>query len=266
MLTLEYYLKRYENPFDALRVLEKMDAGVSILDPDTLEFRYLNQKACTFLGYEKYQLLGRNFLDVVPDHQLDVWQKHRKCLDQAGHFGWMSIGLCNSEGKELPAQIKGHYAKYSGEEVLLSMLQWDNSCVEESTHGTTETFCKNVDAMMVGELDFDPEWLMDNLPLGVGVASPDGLIRYVNRVHADCLGYQPSEMLGKPNMNFIHPESAKDPQVTRNFLSVLSLGHYDWFEVDARHRDDIPVPMRARGTLEKFHNRNCVVGLFDRLG
>lgn len=264
MLTLEYYLKRYENPFDAFYVLEKMDAGVCVLDPETLAIRYLNQKACTFLGYEKHQLLGRNSLEIVPEHYLNVWEKHRDTLDHVGHYGWMDIALCNAQGKELPARFKGHYAKHGDDDVLLSTMQWD-SLPARSAHPTTETFCKNVDAMMVGELDFDPEWLMDNLALGVGVASADGLIRYVNRVHADWLGYDPNEMLGKPNLDFIHPDAARDPTVTHKFLSVLSLGYYDWFEVPAQRKNSEPVKIRARGTLEKFHNRKCVVGLFDRL-
>lgn len=265
MLTLDDYLRRYENPFDAFYVLEKMDAGICVLDPDKLNFLYLNDKVCSLLGYEKHELLGRNYLEIVPERYLDIREKYRDALEDEGHYGWMDIALTSAAGKEIAVGLKGRYVTYQGKQTILSIMQWD-SAPTKASYPSTETFCKNVEAMMVNELDFDPQWLMDNLPLGVGVASPDGLIRYVNKVHANWLGYEPEEMLGKPNLSFLHPDAAKDPKVASKFLSVLTFGYYDWFEVESLHRDRTSFPVRARGTLEKFHHRKCVVGLFDRLG
>lgn len=264
LLTVDDYLRRFENPFDAFYVLEKVDVGICVLDPDTLNFLYLNRKAASVLGYEKHEILGRSYLELIPDRFHAIRKMHRDALDNFGAYGWMDINVYNKSREEIPVKFKGRYVKHGGRQVILSVNQWARQPAK-LRKVSAECFTKDIDAMMINELDFDPQWLMDNLPVGVGVATSDGGVRYVNRVHANRLGYDPEEMVGQHNLKFLHPDAAKNPSVIGKFMSVLSFGYHDWYDVEVLHKDGSPVIVNTRATLEKFHNRSCVVGVFDYL-
>lgn len=263
-LEVSDYLERYANPFDALYVMEKMDAGICVLDPETLNFLYLNQKACRVLGFEPHEILGRSYLELMPSRFHRIRRMHRETLDQCGQYGWMDVSILNRYEREVPVRFKGRYIYHRGRLVVLSIIQW-GMFPARLNDGDDETFWKNVEAKIVNEMDFDPAWLMNNLPLGVGVATPDGGVRYVSDVHAERLGYTADEMLGRPNLDFIHPDSAEDPEVLSKFMSVLTFGVYDWFYVKARHKNGDPVHVMVRGTLEKLYDIKCVVAAFEYL-
>ena len=262
-LEVEDYLEQYSNPFDAFYVLETMDIGVTVLDPSSLNFLYVNSKAIKFLGFEKHEILGRSYLELIPERYLETRRIARDALDAVGHYGWMDINLITKDLSEVPVKFKGRYVTYKGRRVILSVLQWRTKRPLRIFQKSVDTFWKDIDAMIINELDFEAEWLMDNLPIGVGVATPDGAVRYVNKTHAAMLGYIPCEMLDKPNLSFIHQESARDPKILGNFMRVLTYGMVDWHHVKANHKDGSPVCGYVKTTLEKFNGVNCVVGLFE---
>ena len=258
------YPGRDRHVFDPQYVLEKMDLGVAVIDPGSLVPLYLNHQTSHVLGLDTSAVHGRSILNIVPERLHADVDHSLKRLDQKGRFGWTSFNVINKYEREVTFRAKGRYVTYQGTLVILVVIDW-GMFPAKLVEPDEETFWHDVESMTINELGLDASWLIDQLPVGVGVATPDGAVRYVNGVHAQQLGYQPQEMLGHPNLSFIHSESKKNPNTIRQFLGALSFGGYDWFYVKANHKNGNAVHVNTRGTLETLYGLKCIVALFDYL-
>lgn len=72
----------------------------------------------------------------------------------------------------------------------------------------------------------------------------DGIVREVNSLFLDALGYQPEEVIGQHHRIFMHPEDAKKPDYAQ-FWKVLSNGKYHAGEFRRRHKNGHDVWIQA---------------------
>lgn len=72
----------------------------------------------------------------------------------------------------------------------------------------------------------------------------DGIVREVNSLFLDALGYQPEEVIGQHHRIFMHTEDAKKPEYAQ-FWKVLSSGKYHAGEFRRRHKNGHDVWIQA---------------------
>ena len=126
-----------------------------------------------------------------------------------------------------------------------------------------DTFWKNFHATLLHELDFETGWLMDNLPLGIAVASIDGVVRYVNRVFAHWIGFEPAEVVDRSVFDPLFSEATTRETLEHHFSAVVNFGRYDWFNVTMKHKQGGYFDMRTRGSLERIRGVPVVIGICE---
>ncbi|MCG3209032.1 MAG: Sensor histidine kinase RcsC [Anaerolineae bacterium] len=91
--------------------------------------------------------------------------------------------------------------------------------------------------------------LLDNLPVGVVVVNPNGVITRANQAIVDVFGYSLEELVNKSFREFSLPHRREaDSQYFQEALAGQQSG---WHETEVLHRDGRPVPVRVFNTLLK---------------
>lgn len=257
------FLERHADPFDAINVIEAMDAWVCLLDPTSSRIVYINRIMCNALGFETHELLGTEFKELIPaSAPRDTYESILQFPDKAG---WMPIHLYTQRRGVVRVQYRGKFVEHDGKVLILSSMLIDRKLVQSiAPQNDDSTFWKNFNATMWHEIDFDPKWLMDRLPIGVGVATPDGMIRYVNETYGGWLGREPASMIGDFNADYLADGLSKNTKALAMFKSVLTFGWHDWIDISVHHKNGRRILLRTRATLERLKGVNCLVGIFDR--
>ena len=120
-----------------------------------------------------------------------------------------------------------------------------------------------VQALRVSETRF--RTVFAGAPVGMGIASMDGLILEVNRALADLLGYEPSDLLGMNIFQF--SDDQDDPERVADFREGLMQGKLDQVRMQKRmlRRDGGEVWTQATASLirDKYGNPRYCVSMFS---
>jgi PAS domain S-box-containing protein len=84
------------------------------MGPDA-RFIYVNDAACSSLGYSRKELLGMTVHDIDPDFSAAVWPEHWKEVRERGSFIVESKHR-TKEGKIFPVEITVNYVEFKGNE------------------------------------------------------------------------------------------------------------------------------------------------------
>lgn len=84
------------------------------VNPDA-QFLYINDAACSLVGYSREELLSMTMHDVKPDFSKQDWSKYWKTIKQQGYLYFESLHW-NKEGQSFPLEITFTYMEYNGNE------------------------------------------------------------------------------------------------------------------------------------------------------
>lgn len=84
------------------------------VNPDA-QFLYINDAACSLVGYSREELLSMTMHDVKPDFSKQDWSKYWKTIKQQGYLYFESLHW-TKEGQSFPLEITFTYMEYNGNE------------------------------------------------------------------------------------------------------------------------------------------------------
>ena len=169
--------------------LDAIEEGVFMFDPDTLEFRYVNEGGITQVGYEREELEGgMTPLDLKPDFDEPTFrQMLGPVLTDAGHVVSFNTVHRRKDGTTLPVEIKLQYPTTSVADRVVVAIVRDITERRESEDRLRRT-----------EASFRSAF--DDAPVAMAltdISDPEQrMILKANRALADLLGYSEDEMVG----------------------------------------------------------------------
>jgi PAS domain S-box-containing protein len=174
---------------------------------------FVNPALEKMLGYNKEELIDRNFRDFTLDKDLpteeafikellagkrDHYSIEKRYLRKDGELIWVMLSasfMRDSEGK--PART-------------IAMLQdiTERKLVQEALAASEERYRR----------------IVETAEEGIATHGPDGTVTYVNQRMADMLGYSCEEIIGRSSLDFVEDEEKEE--VTRAHESLKEQGGF----------------------------------------
>jgi two-component system cell cycle sensor histidine kinase/response regulator CckA len=163
---------------------------------------YVNDSACTMLGYTRDELLSMTAFDIDPDataqgfSAIGLHSKQGGAAFEAQHR--------RKDGTLFPVEINCNLATFDGEEYLCAFVRdiSERKRAESALRQSEERFRS----------------LVENAPAAIFVVVA-GLFRYVNQAACELLGAEsPAQLLGQPAMARVHPD---DRQIALDRLEAV---------------------------------------------
>ena len=246
-------------------LINRSDDAIFVADPPTGLFVFVNDKACSGLGYDRRELLGMGVRDIetcLPDDF--SWQEHVNELRRKGSL--MFEGLHKrKDGSTFPVEANISHVALKKKEYLVTVVR-----------DITER------KQAEGVMRFQSE-IATNISEGIYLVSAKDLrILYANPRMEEIFGYVPGEMNGK-HVSIINAPSGGDPGKTADRIektlretgrwsgelcnirkdgttfwghaSVSVLHHPDYGDVYLSLQSDIDERKRAEAALSSSEER-----------
>lgn len=111
---LQFKLGLEEESQLAKFLMEHTADAVFWVDRDA-RFLYVNDAACSLVGYSRAELLSMTMHDLNPDFLVEAWSKHWRTLKQQGSLYFESLHQ-PKEGQRFPVEFALTYREYNGKE------------------------------------------------------------------------------------------------------------------------------------------------------
>ncbi|MCY3017945.1 MAG: PAS domain S-box protein [Planctomycetota bacterium] len=173
-------------------ILETVQAGIVIIDPDTHTIVDVNPMAAKLIGETKERIVGsvcHRFICPAEEGKCPITDL-KQTVDNSERV------LLKADGTRIPIVKTVVPFGLGGRQCLLESFA-DTSLLkraEEVLRATDERFRQIVETAQEGILSVDAQFRTT----------------YVNQRMADLLGYPPAEMIGRPMTDFIPPEGLPD--------------------------------------------------------
>ena len=174
----EEKLKESEERYRA--VVEHSHEGILIVGSD-YNFEYVNDTMCQMLGYERDEIIGKDF---------------RNFLDEESKILVTDRYIRRQRGEDVPPRYEFNIVRKDGTKRRVEI----SSTVVRDSHGRVKTIAQILDiterkqaeeALRQAEENFRHS--LDESPLGVRIATPEGETIYANKALLDIYGYKTLE-------------------------------------------------------------------------
>jgi formate hydrogenlyase transcriptional activator len=198
-------------------LMDQSNDAVEIVDPDTLRFLDVNDKACTDLGYSREELLGMTVFDINPDLTEPGFITLQAKLREAG-FVIREVIHRRKDGSTIPV------------EVSLKRVNLDRSYIVAVSRDISERKRAN-EALEGSEKRF--QTVYERAPVGIALMDPDsGRFLKVNPKFCELLGRSEEELLKCDFQSLTHPD---DLGVSLSKRADLTAGRTVQFELEKRY-------------------------------
>jgi len=180
---------------------------------------FINDKGCEILGYQRNQILGKNWFDsFIPEDQRDqikaVFDKIISGdLEPAEHF-------------------ENSVVTKSGQ---FRLIAWHNTFLKNDKGEIVNTLSSGEDITekrqiekALAEREKQFRMLIETMNDGLGIQDENGIITYVNDRICEMTGYSRPEMLGKSSLDFFDP---KDHKFLKSQINERRTGQIGSFEI-----------------------------------
>jgi len=172
------YKGLFENAHDAIIIFRPEDQ--TILD--------VNESACETYGYTKTEFIGTS-LDVFSNDFEKIRETIARNMEKGTRRRFESIHT-RKDGTEMHLEINAAVVDYKGQRAIMSI----NRDITERR--------KAVEALRLSEKRYQD--LYDSAPDMYFSVSKEGLIKSVNKIGAEYLGYKKEELLGMSILTLVH--------------------------------------------------------------
>ncbi|HEX7364339.1 MAG TPA: PAS domain S-box protein [Dehalococcoidia bacterium] len=180
-------------------------AGTGIYIVQNGKFRYVNPLFVQLTGYSESELLGKYSLGLV--HPEDREEVRRKATDSL------------KGGSSVPYEYR--FAKKSGE--IIWVLEKVTSTEFKGKRAVVGSFLNITEIKRAEEALANSQALYRSVVEtgGAGILTGDlnGNVVFVNEAFCKMVGYSFEELVGKPFVNFVHPDDK--PMIMENFAEGL---------------------------------------------
>ena len=159
--------------------MEHMEEAAYWMGPDA-KFIYVNESACTALGYKRKELLKMTVHDIDPGFPEKVWPQHWEEIKKRGQFLLESRHKKKS-GEVFPVEISINYMEFEGNEYNFAFAR------DISERKAAEEILKEGEARL--------QQIINQMPYPIEVCSPDGTATLVNQAFLDMMGVPKTELI-----------------------------------------------------------------------
>jgi PAS domain S-box-containing protein len=197
-------------------------------------FRYVNEAACTTLGYSSGELLSLSVFDIDPDFPKERWPSHWSDL-QEGERLTFETRHRRKDGKIIPVEVTTRLFHWGGTEYNLGFARDISERKKaEETLRESERRLKTI-----AQATFE----------GIGITE-SGTVIDINARMANMLGYERDELLGRNVMELVAPES-------REYVEGMMREEFpDSYEHQALRKDGSVITVEVRGKQSVYKGKN----------
>ncbi len=178
--------------------------AILVIDTETQLIIEANNRASDLLGYSEEQLAGMPVSSLYPS---DSRKTQPDLLAQSALSQIREFELLRWDGVRIPVEVSASATELAGKPAILGMFR----DIRERRNAAAE--------LRRSEDRFS--YLIQNLSDVITVVAVDGTMLYHSPSIERIAGYQPSELLGKSFLSFVHPE---DEPAVRAALERVTLG------------------------------------------
>jgi PAS domain S-box-containing protein len=198
----EEQLREGEAKFRAL--FENNHAIMMLFDPTSGIIMDANPAACAFYGWNHTELTSKNINQINTLTDDEIKKAMENAANENRHFFQFQHRLANDEFRDV--EVYSGPIQHKGKKLLYSII-YDISARKRSERALEDSESRY-------------RQLLQLAPIGIAVHS-GGIILYSNPYGARLLGAEtPDQIIGKPLMDFIHPDGIEKTQNRiRRFVS-----------------------------------------------
>jgi len=202
--------------------------GIIIIDPNEYRIVDANPKVVELLGYDRAQLIGMAVEKIHPKEMLEL----KKTLHEVvlGNPVQTDEFSCLKKDKHsVPADISFSSVLLKGKTYVMAMVR--NITERKKAEENLKRFKRH------------NELILNSAGEGIYGLDQNGITTFVNPAAAKMLGWEPEELLGKPQHPVIHHTRGDGSPYPREECPI-----YAAFKDGAVHRVDTEVFFRKDGT------------------
>ncbi len=210
--------KEAERSLKLFRVLmDQSNDAVEMVDPETLRFLDVNEKACKDLGYSREELLGMTVFDINPDLTESGHITLQTELREAGFVVREAIHQ-RKDGSTFPVEISLKFVNLDRNYIVgVSRDISERKRAEEALQGSEKRF----------------RTVYERAPVGIALVDPlSGRFLKVNPKFCEILGRSDEELLTCDFQSLTHPH---DLGVSLSKRADLTAGRSAQFELEKRY-------------------------------
>jgi PAS domain S-box-containing protein len=193
-------------------LLDRSNDAIEVVDPITLRFLDVNQKACSDLGYSREEMLGMTVFDIDPSVDRATHANRTELLIQSGSFIKESIHQ-RKDGSTFPVELN------------MNLVRLDKNYVVCVARDITER--KRTEAALQQERDRAQRYL-DIVDVILVAVDLEGQVILINRKGCSILGWTESELLGRDWIKTCVPVRLRDR--VELLLEHLLAGDFPYLE------------------------------------
>lgn len=230
-------LKKVESSLELLNILvNQSNDAIFLADPDMGHFLYVNDKACTSLGYTREELLNMGVLDIEEQlPEMPAWKQHVREIRRKGYALFGGIHK-RKDGTTFPVEMNIKFVSLPGKNYIVAVAR-DISWRKQTEYALKESERQLTEAQRVAKLG-SWEWNITT-----------NKVTWSDEVYR-LFGISPEEFGARYEafLKFVHPEDREmlDRAVKK------SVAEREPYDIDARI-------MRPDGTLWIMSARGEVI-------
>jgi diguanylate cyclase (GGDEF)-like protein/PAS domain S-box-containing protein len=189
-------------------IFNSISDGIAVHDPQTGAFIDVNSRLCEMFGYPRDELMKRSLADLssgIAPYGTDEMEAflRRASSGEPLTVEWLAKA---KDGHTFWVEISGRRAEYGAHDALLSV--------------TRDITARRRDDQKLREDEAKFRGLVEQNVAGVAIMRDDGAVVYINPYFAQMMGYDASEVIGRPLLDFVpEPERAAVAEKLRSHLT-----------------------------------------------
>ncbi|WP_420266582.1 PAS domain S-box protein [Candidatus Magnetominusculus dajiuhuensis] len=167
-------------------IYNEMAMPILIINPDTLEMKDVNEKACLFYGYSRDEFLKKRLTDIQTLPKEKLLSIASEIIGKKREF--LATSHRTSSGELRDIEVYTGVVTIQGKDYVCSTIHdiTQRKIIEEQREQFRKFFNSSEDLMVM--------------------ADPNGAFKSTNPACTKVLGYSESELLSKPFIDFVHPD------------------------------------------------------------
>jgi PAS domain S-box-containing protein len=172
-------------------LINKSNDAIFVNDPQTGHFIFVNDKACTSLGYDRRELLKMGVMEIETTFPDDFsWQAHVHELRRRNSLILEGIHK-RKNGTMFPVETNVSYVELNARGYMVAVVR----DMTENRRAEKE----------IAERGAMVQQIMDTASVGIGLVDNRGRITHANRCMAEMFGCAIEELIGSEYVDHVHP-------------------------------------------------------------